>query len=197
MSVSSKFKGPHNYRMPVSHHPVPGPLPLTFHVTLILEPVMCRLRQRRRLAIAVLLLISIGGNLVGSSALAQSPPGPVLNFLSPPESLATVATPKAKADCTQDQCRRSTQELEHALFARLELLHPDTCLRSGGRTFAIREEENRFQGNLATVSYVLVLFETCEEGSPYEASPHKEKWAYKAKGWQFVEQDVSPFPKAR
>lgn len=191
MSFSSKLKGPDNYRMPVSHHHVPGSLPLAFHVTLILKPVVCRLWQYRRLTITVLLLINIGGNLVGSSAPAQTPQGPVSSFRSPPESRAAVATLKANSDCTQDQCRRPPQDLEHALFARLKLLYPDTSLGSDGPAFAIREEESWFQGNLATVSYVLVLFETSEEGSPYKASPHKEKWAHRAKEWQFVE-DVSP-----
>ena len=195
MSVSSKLKGPQGYRPPVSHRPVPGTLPLTLHVTFMLETAVRRLLQYRCLTITVF-LVGIGHMIVGSSARAQTPQGPLLTVLSVPVSRETETNPKAKTNCTQDRCRRTTQELDHALSTRLGLLYPNTCEGSDGRTFDIREEESRLQGNIATVSYVLVLFETCEEGSPYEASSHEEKWAYKAKRWQFVE-DVSSIPKVR
>jgi hypothetical protein len=195
MSVSSKLKGPQDYRPPVRHHPVPGSLPPTLHVTLMLETAVRRLLQWRCLTITVL-VVGIGDMIAGSPARAQASHGPPLNVHSLPVSRETETNPKAKTNCTQDRCRRSTQELDHALSARLELLYPNTCEGSDGRTFAIREEEIRLQGNVATVSYVLVLFETCEEGSPYEASSHEEKWAHKAKGWQFVK-DVSSSLKVR
>ena len=195
MRVSSKLKGPQDYRPPVSRRPVPGSLPLTLHVTLMLETAVRRLLQCRCVTITVL-LVGIGDMIAGSSAKAQTPQSPLLTDLSLPVSRETETNPKAKTNCTQDRCRRSTQELDHALSARLEVLYPNTCKGSDGRTFDIREEESRLQGNIATVSYVLVLFETCEEGSPYEASSHEEKWAYKAKGWQFVE-DVSSILKVR
>jgi hypothetical protein len=195
MSVSSKLKGPQDYRPPVRHHPVPGSLTPTLHVTLMLETAVRRLLQCRCLTITVL-VVGIGDMIAGSPARAQTSHGPPLNVHSLPVSRETETNPKAKTNCTQDRCRRLTQELDHALSARLELLYPNTCEGSDGQTFAIREEESRFQGNVATVSYVLVLFETCEEGSPYEASSHEEKWAYKAQGWQFVE-DVSSILKVR
>jgi hypothetical protein len=194
MSVSSEHEGPQDYRPPVSHRPVPGTLRLTLHVTLMLETAVRRLLQCRCLTITVF-LVGIGDMIAGSSARPQTPQGPLSNVLSLPVSRETETNPKA-TNRTQDRCRRSTQELDHALSARLELLYPDTCKGSDGQTFAIREEKSRFQGNVATVSYVLVLFETCEQGSPYEASSHEEKWTYKAKGWQFVE-DVSPILKVR
>jgi hypothetical protein len=104
MSVSSKLKGPQDYRPPMSHRPVPGSLPLTFHVTLILETAVRRLLQYRCLTIMVL-LVGIGDMVAGSSARAQTQQGPLLNVLSLPVSRETETNPKAKTNFTQDRCR--------------------------------------------------------------------------------------------
>jgi len=98
-----------------------------------------------------------------------------------------VQAQKSKVVCAQDRSRRARQELDRAIHARVEALYPDQCQGMDGQTFNLRMGEIRIQGDAATVSYVLVLFETCEEGSPYEASRHHEKWLRTAKGWELAE----------
>ena len=80
------------------------------------------------------------------------------------------------------------EELDRAIRARMEALYSNFCRGfESGRVFDIQNEEIRFQGNVATVSYVLVVFESCEEGAPYEATREKEVWIRMAKGWEHVE----------
>jgi hypothetical protein len=46
-------------------------------------------------------------------------------------------------------------------------------------------EEIHIQGKSAIVSYVIVFFETCEEGAPLsEVSRHKEHWIRGTNGWE-------------
>lgn len=83
-----------------------------------------------------------------------------------------------------DQAR---EELDHAVRARIETSHPTFCARFGdGRTFDIQDEEIRLQGNVARISYLLVLFVSCEEGAPYEAIRLSETWVRNAKAWEWV-----------
>jgi hypothetical protein len=57
--------------------------------------------------------------------------------------------------------------------------------RGNGRSFDIQIDEIRIQGKSAIVSYALVFFESCEEGSPViEVSPHKERWIRGTNGWE-------------
>ena len=66
--------------------------------------------------------------------------------------------------------------------------------RGSGRSFDIQIDEIRMQGKSAIVSYALVLFESCEEGSPViEVSQHKERWIRGTSGWE----PASPQPVER
>jgi hypothetical protein len=151
-------------------------------------PMTWLLGQLTSLTRVILFLMSMCHIVAGSSARAEA--NPALNVFSPLESQESATSPKSKTYCTQDQYRRPTRELERVLIKRLEILYPNMCPGPDGQTFAIRKEETECQGDVAaTVSYVLVLFETCEEGSPYEALPRGERWAYRGKEWQFVEDD--------
>jgi hypothetical protein len=155
-----------------------------------IEPVMWLLGQLNSLTTVVLFLISMCYIIAGSSAHAEALRDPALSVFSLRESQESATSPKSKAECTQDQYRRPTRDLERALTKRLEILYPNMCPGPDGQTFAIRKKETEFQGDVAaTVSYVLVLFETCEEGSPYEALPRQERWAYSGKEWKFVGDD--------
>jgi hypothetical protein len=149
----------------------------------------------RKLSVATaLLLVNICITILGPSAQAQTPRDPKANVLTAPEPRDTGADSKSKVVCTQDRSRRARQEIDRAIHARLEILYPDQCRELGGQTFDLRKEEIRLQGNAASISYVLVLFETCEEGAPYEASRHKEKWVRTTKGWEPVEDDARLVP---
>ena len=94
------------------------------------------------------------------------------------------ADPNAKIfQCTGDRNRR--EEIDRAIRDRIEVLYAN-CRKAfeGGQIFDIQMEEIRIQDNSAIVSYVLVLFENCEEGAPiYEASRYKEHWIRRAKRW--------------
>ena len=88
---------------------------------------------------------------------------------------------------------RARAELDRAIRARLEASYPDFCRGFGsGRIFDVQNEEIRFDGNAATVSYVLVVFESCEEGAPYQAFRQTETWIRRAKAWKPVERCTGP-----
>jgi hypothetical protein len=96
-------------------------------------------------------------------------------------------SPSSKVStCTGDQ--KECEEIDRHIRDRINYLYPNYCGASeSGRIFDIQMEEIRIQGNAATVSYVLVLFESCEEGAPYRTCPQKERWVRRAKEWECEE----------
>jgi hypothetical protein len=138
-------------------------------------------------AARTLLLMSSCSLIIGSSARAHSPQDPAV-VVSAPAAKAVGVDPNAKViQCTWDRNRR--EEIDRAIRDRIATLYPN-CRQSfeGGRIFDIQMEDIRVQGNSAIVSYVLALFENCEEGAPvYEASRHKEHWIRGAKRWELEE----------
>jgi hypothetical protein len=88
--------------------------------------------------------------------------------------------------CTGDQ--KECEEIDRGIRDRANYLYQNYCEPSeSGRIFDIQMEEIRIQGNAATVSYVLVLFESCEEGAPYRTCPQQERWVRSIKEWEFKE----------
>ena len=88
---------------------------------------------------------------------------------------------------------RACAEQDRAIRARLEDSYPDFCRGFGsGRIFDVQDEQTRFDGNTATVSYVLVIFESCEEGAPYQAFRETETWIRRANAWKPVERCTGP-----
>jgi len=76
---------------------------------------------------------------------------------------------------------RARAELDRAIRARLEGSYPDFCRRFGsGRIFDVLDEEIRIDGDTATVSYLLVVFDNCEEGAPYSGFRETETWIRRA-----------------
>ena len=88
---------------------------------------------------------------------------------------------------------RARAELDRAIRARLEASYPDFCQGLGsGRIFDVQNQEIRIDGNTATVSYVLVVFESCEEGAPYQAFRETETWIRRTNAWKPVERCTGP-----
>jgi hypothetical protein len=123
--------------------------------------------------------------ILGSSARAQNPQDPSVLVPTAPEARDAAADPNAKVcRCARDRNRR--EGIDRAIRDHFATLYQDYCRGfESGRIFDIQMEEIRIQGNSAIVSYVLMLFETCEEGAPLsEASRYKEHWIRRANGWE-------------
>jgi hypothetical protein len=131
-------------------------------------------------------MLSVCGVILGSSAQAQNPQDPLGLVRTPPGGRDAGADPNSKLfRCARDRNRLAREEIDRAIRSRIETLCPNYCRGfESGRIFDIQMEEIWIQGNAATVSYVLVLFETCEEGAPYQASRQKENWIRRSKGWE-------------
>jgi hypothetical protein len=144
------------------------------------------------LTATTLLMLGLCGVILGSSAQAQNQQDPLGLVRTRPGGRDAGADPNSKLfRCARDRNRLDREEIDRAIRSRIETLYPNYCRGfESGRIFDIQMEEICIQGNAATVSYVLVLFETCEEGAPYEASRHKEKWIRRTKGWE--RGDVGP-----
>jgi hypothetical protein len=137
-------------------------------------------------------MLSVCCVILDSSAQEQNPQDPLGLVRTPPGGRDAGADPNSKDfPCARDRNRLAREEIDRAIRSRIETLYPNYCRRfESGRVFDIQMEEIRMRGNAATVSYVLVLFESCEEGAPYEASRQKENWIRRTKGWE--REDVRP-----
>ena len=102
--------------------------------------------------------------------------------------IAFCAISSAALFCQTTSEDRTRAELDRSLRARIEAWFPNLCRGfESGRTFDIQDEQIQIEGNIAKVSYVLVVFESCEEGAPYQASRETETWVRRANGWKRVE----------
>jgi hypothetical protein len=138
-----------------------------------------------RAAATTLLILSLYGVILGSSARAQNPRDPSVLVPTAPDARDAAVDPNAKVSrCARDRDRR--EEIDRAIRDHFATLYQNYCRGfESDRIFDIQMEEIRIQGDSAIVSYVLVLFETCEEGAPLsEASRHKEHWIRKTNGWE-------------
>jgi hypothetical protein len=122
--------------------------------------------------------------IIGLQARAQNPQDPAV-FVPAPVAREAGADPNATVfQCARNRNRR--EEIDRAIRDRIATLYPN-CAQAfeSGRIFDIQMEEIRIQGKSAIVSYVLVFFETCEEGAPLsEVSRHKEHWIRGTDGWE-------------
>jgi hypothetical protein len=59
-----------------------------------------------------------------------------------------------------------------------------------GLRFDIEDEDIRLQGQVASVTYTLVEFESCEEGAAYDKSRHTETWIRKSAKWEKAEAEL-------
>jgi hypothetical protein len=139
---------------------------------------------RRSVTTTLLILILWGVNRAWP-AKAQSPQDPStlvsaasLVFGAPADSNAKVFR------CASDQDQR--EEINRAIRDHFEALYQNHCQGfESGKIFDIQMEEIHIQGKSAIVSYVIVFFETCEEGAPLsEVSRHKEHWIRGTNGWE-------------
>jgi hypothetical protein len=122
-------------------------------------------------ATTTLLILILWGVNRGSSARAQKP-----------QELVPAAV-----RCAPDRDQR--EEIDRAIRDHFATLYPNYCRGfESGQIFDIQMEEIRIQGKSAMVSYLLVFFESCEEGAPLsEVSRHEEHWIKGTNGWESEE----------
>jgi hypothetical protein len=126
-------------------------------LSLFLEEIS---RLTRPWATTTLLILS----LCGSSALGAADPNAKV-FLCAPADLH--------------------DEIDRALRDHFATRYQNYCHSlESGRIIDIQTEDIRVQGKSAIVSYVIVFFESCEEGAPIaQVSRRKEHWTRETNGW--------------
>jgi len=87
---------------------------------------------------------------------------------------------------------KTLAEIRGAIRSRIEAWYQDQgidlCHGFGsGQIYDLEEIEIRLKGQTASVQYIFVEFESCEEGAAYQKSRQVETWIRNTQGWQIVE----------
>jgi hypothetical protein len=87
----------------------------------------------------------------------------------------------------EDHCQKAHHEVEVALRAHMARLYADRCRGLAGPSFELRIDSVHVHDDTAAVSYTLIVFESCEEGAPYESIQAQENWVRTGDSWRPVE----------